>query len=221
MNAARIEVLAVRPGTIALSEAERGALSTMAERLGGTAAGDPREAEASLLLKLLLVHRCGGREVRRTEKGKPFIPQAPFCWSLAHDAALACVAVAPVAVGIDVEPLVPVRPTMIAALQRAAPSSWTAWVQAASGTAEQASRFARAWTALEASRKAEGTGFGEDGRGVCGAVGPWHYDTVFAWGCAITSACAMDLAMEVRLLDRSDFDPCLQELRQRCGKLAV
>lgn len=169
--------------------------------------------QASLLLKLLVAQKCGGGKVQRSEFGKPFISGQPFCWNLSHDDDLACVAFAPVPVGVDVEAIRIADEVRMAALGRAAPEVLCQWVREGSTEAERAFRFTLAWTATEAALKAEGRGFAKARGATVNDLARWHYRARVMGGCLVTCACAMPLDLQLRFVSREEASRALGAVR--------
>lgn len=209
-----VEVLVALRREFALNAGEKRALWRWADRLGGTTAGGfGFEAEASLMLKLLVLQRCGGGEVRRSRWGKPYIANQPFHWSLSHDRELACVAIAPVPVGIDVEQMAPLSEAHLAALDHAAPEVLGRWVRQSATRKQGMLRFALAWTATEAALKASGEGFAAKGVLSEEAFGLWRYGSKVVEGCLITCACSRPSRLRLRFVGN-------EQLAQALGSMA-
>lgn len=199
------EVLMVLPEGLALDNGERAALRRLSPWLSLPDEVPPPswESDAALLLKRHLLRRSGGREIRRTTEGKPFIDGQPFFWSLSHDPSLVCAAVAPTAVGIDVEPVAPVTDAAMAALCRVVPQRWARWVMGASEGRARALRFARAWTTAEAALKAMGVGFSHDGVELAGWGGEWLSRGRIVNGCMISVVTRGALLLRWRFVGRT------------------
>lgn len=198
-----VKVLIVSRRRFALEAEEKRALYCWADRLGGTTAGNSGfETEASLMLKLLILQQCGGGEVHRSRWGKPFVVDQPFRWSLSHDRALACVAMSPAPVGIDVEQIVPLSEAHLAALDHAAPEALGRWVRQSATRRQSMLRFALAWTATEAALKASGEGFAVKGALSEEDFRSWRYESKMAEGCLITCACSQLPRLSLQFVGR-------------------
>lgn len=99
----------------------------------------------------LLLHRLfGATEYEYGENGKPYLKgRNDLYFSLSHSDRYVVCAVSDCEVGVDIEPLSPVRP---AVLRRCFTPKEQEWI------GEDAARFARLWTMKEAYMKLTGTG---------------------------------------------------------------
>ncbi len=208
-----VKVLIVSRRRFALEAEEKRALYCWADRLGGTTAGNSGfETEASLMLKLLILQQCGGGEVHRSRWGKPFVVDQPFRWSLSHDRALACVAMSPAPVGIDVEQIVPLSEAHLAALDHAAPEALGRWVRQSATRRQGMLRFALAWTATEAALKASGEGFAVKGALSEEDFRSWRYESKMAEGCLITCACSQLPRLSLQFVGREHLARALEAM---------
>lgn len=112
-----------------------------------SAQGKAQSAGAGLLLR----HLFGDAEIQYGEFGKPYLTDnKDVHFSLSHSAQQVVCAVADSAVGVDIQPLSPIRP---AVLKRCVTAEEQKWI------GDSTERFTRLWTMKEAVVKMTGTGF--------------------------------------------------------------
>lgn len=140
--------------------------------------------------------------------GKPCLADDSASISISHGGGCCVLASAPKAggeLGIDVEPIDTYNAP---AARRVLSSKEIAWIEASDDERRRAERFARAWTALEAVLKAEGTGFERDPR-AAGVPGGWDISHVVWRGHSISVAtvgsCSIELTEHdpTQLFDRA------------------
>ena len=99
---------------------------------------------------LLLRHLFGDAEYVYGANGKPYLKDRSNCFfSISHSARYVVCAVADCEVGVDIEPISPIRP---AVLRRCFTEREQVWI------GDDAERFALLWTMKEAYMKLTGTG---------------------------------------------------------------
>ena len=103
----------------------------------------------SAVAGLLLRHFFGDTTIVYGEHGKPYLADGSRHFSLSHSERYVVCAVSDGEIGVDIEPISPIRP---AVLRRCFTDEEQAWI------GEDNERFTRLWTMKEAYMKMTGTG---------------------------------------------------------------
>ena len=157
------------------------------------------QAAAGLLLRRVL-NVWTDDDLRRSAHGKPSLAAGGPEFSLSHGGNYAVLAVHHGAVGVDIEPVVPLGFAISGRFLRPDEREWL----------EQdpsPGRFAALWTRLEAALKADGRGLHMEARefSVLESGQPWFLHTVLQDGHAISCAAAEPFDVQITKLSSDEL----------------
>ena len=118
---------------------------------------------------LLLRHLFGDTEHTYGTNGKPYLlGREDLFFSLSHSGKYVVCAVAECEIGVDIEPVSPIRPAVVRRCFNEAEQAWIG---------EDAARFTRLWTMKEAYMKLTGTGLSVPAKSITLPIPPQYgYD---------------------------------------------